>query len=1024
MVGNEWVIDKLLKECRRQPMFLHGPFSRLVRLMTLLPTRARLPGARWLAAGVALFTFCAGLFLSATVVLGLHRQATESAGVQFERQASQVEAEVLGRFERTLSGFRGLSGALRAFNGPLPRRAFQAWAASRDLASEFPGIRGMGFIQRVARDELADFVAAEQADGAPSFRIRSSGDAAELYLIKLIEPLAPNRAALGYDVGSEPLRRAAIEQAIDTGLPTATAPVALLQDGQHRPGMLYYLPVYRPDQPDDNVTERRAALLGVVYAPIVIEELVAGIGERFRGHLSFSLHGRSGDGGQTLLAQHLPAATSHASAGGQFVVRRVIDVGGQSFALTVGSTPAFETDQAVAMPLWIGGLGVGLSALLASALWLLMTGRARAQALAEGMTQDLLLAKGVAEQAAHESRVLIDTLDRFSMVCITDPDGSITHVNDAFCRAAGHAPGELMGRNPRLLASGEHDAMFWVAVWQTLLHGRPWSGQLCNRAKNGERYWVQCVIAPVRRRDGSVEKYISIAYDITATRRVQDELAALAERYNLAIDGGNDGLWDWVDVHAHDEWWSPQFFRLLGYEPGEIEANLVTFDAMLHPEDQRRTFQAIESALRDHVPFDIEYRLRTKSGAYRWFRSRAKVYFDERGEPTRMAGAIQDVHERKVAQAQTQEHSEQMQAIFSLTRDGFVSFDAGRRVSYVSPAMAQLTCLPATGLVGLDERMFAALLFAQAAGGQAVHDFVTLRAMQEGARREGVGRILVEMRPPARRVLEMRLSEGQGATVSQVLHIRDVTHESEVDQMKSAFLSVAAHELRTPMASIYGFTELLLTRELKPDKQRELLGRIYRQSEAMSSIIDELLDLARIEARQGKDFSFEACNLAAVMADTVRDFKPPHDRAPPVIHWPEHLPNVWVDRQKLQQAVLNVLSNAYKYSPGGGEVVLRVVSRIAQGRELVGLEVTDHGIGLSPEQVARVGERFYRADKSGSIPGTGLGVAIVKEIIELMGGTLGLASTPGEGTVVTLWLPRWSGPSLGHAAGEATAATA
>lgn len=963
----------------------------------------------WVASTVALCTFLTGVMLSALLVWSLHRQAVESATMRFERHASQVQAEIQSRFDRTLSGFRGLRGAMHAMDGPLPRQAFKAWASSRDLTAEFPGIRGLGFIQRVERPDVAAFLAAERADAAPDFELKTSGQAPDLYVIKLIEPLENNQAARGYDVGSEPLRRAAIERAIDTGVPTTTAPIVLVQDGQRRPGMLYYLPVYRPGQAVETAAQRREALLGVVYAPIIVDELVTGIGERFKGLLSFTVHGASGSGGAMLLAHHVPEALSEMGAPGAYRQQRVLNIGGQPYTLSMASTALFDQDQGASTPLWIGALGMGLSALLAAALWLLMTGRARAQALAESMTDDLRQAKGMAEQVAHESKVLIETLNRFSLVCITDAQGNITDVNDAFCQLSGYGSAELLGRNPRLLSSGVHDPLFWVAVWQSLLHGQPWVGPMCNRSKSGALYWVQSVIAPIRRRDGSVEKYICIAHDITATRRAQDELKAGAERYNLAIDGGSDGLWDWMDVHAHAMWWSPQFFRLLGYEPDETEANLVTFDAMLHPDDQQRAFDAIDAALHDQKLFDTEYRLKTKAGEYRWFRSRAKVYFDSMGNPTRMAGSIQDVHERKMAQAQIQEHSQQMQAIFSLTRDGFVSFDAQRRVSYVSPAMAHLTGLPCEEMLGYGEDDFARQLLAQAVEGQAVQDLASLRTLQGAQPGDGADRVLIEMKPPARRVLEWRLSEGQGASVSQVLHLRDVTHESEVDQMKSAFLSMAAHELRTPMASIYGFTELLLTRDLKPEKQRELLGRIYRQSEAMASIINELLDLARIEARQGKDFSFEACNLVAVVADTVRDFKPPQEREAPVIEWPEQLHQVWVDRQKFQQALLNVLSNAYKYSPEGGDVHVRLLTRVVQGKVMVGVEVVDQGIGLSAEQLARVGERFYRADKSGAIPGTGLGVTIVKEILELMGGSLGLSSVVGKGTSVTLWLPRWSG---------------
>jgi signal transduction histidine kinase len=114
---------------------------------------------------------------------------------------------------------------------------------------------------------------------------------------------------------------------------------------------------------------------------------------------------------------------------------------------------------------------------------------------------------------------------------------------------------------------------------------------------------------------------------------------------------------------------------------------------------------------------------------------------------------------------------------------------------------------------------------------------------------------------------------------------------------------------------------------------------------------------------------------------------------------------VQVDRHKMQQAVLNILSNAYKYSPDGGPVELRYLVGDSQlpGKRFA-VQIQDHGMGLSPENLARMGERFFRADKSGNIPGTGLGVSIVKELMGLMGGRMVVESAPGEGTTVTLWL--------------------
>jgi signal transduction histidine kinase len=243
--------------------------------------------------------------------------------------------------------------------------------------------------------------------------------------------------------------------------------------------------------------------------------------------------------------------------------------------------------------------------------------------------------------------------------------------------------------------------------------------------------------------------------------------------------------------------------------------------------------------------------------------------------------------------------------------------------------------------------------------------------------------------------------------VSHILYLSDITHETEVDRMKSEFLATAAHELRTPMASIYGFAEVLLTQELDAANSKEFLGIIFKQSEMMASILNELLDLARIEARRGADFVFEVMPVQALVEKVVREYKLPAGRAlPTLIAASAHL-SILGDSQKVQQATLNVLSNAYKYSPAGGAVQIELLESadVAGTARLVGIRITDHGIGMTPEQQARVFERFYRADTSGKILGTGLGMSIVHEVVTLHGGRVELASQPGVGTAVTLWLP-------------------
>ncbi len=257
-----------------------------------------------------------------------------------------------------------------------------------------------------------------------------------------------------------------------------------------------------------------------------------------------------------------------------------------------------------------------------------------------------------------------------------------------------------------------------------------------------------------------------------------------------------------------------------------------------------------------------------------------------------------------------------------------------------------------------------------------------------------------------RKVLAVRCSVLPGG--GQAVYLRDVTQAHDIDRMKSDFLSAAAHELRTPLASIYGFAELMLVRQLAPEKQTELLGTIHRQAKSLIDLINELLDLSRIEARQGKDLNMVPCVLAGLVESTIGGLHYKAERHRLFCELRHGEFTVIADPDKTRQALLNVLSNAVKYSPKGGAITICTVLRGVGGQPQVGLQVRDEGMGMDEAQCQRAFERFYRAHPLGDIPGTGLGLSLVQEIMELQGGEATLTSSPGAGTTVTLWLPALS----------------
>ena len=360
-----------------------------------------------------------------------------------------------------------------------------------------------------------------------------------------------------------------------------------------------------------------------------------------------------------------------------------------------------------------------------------------------------------------------------------------------------------------------------------------------------------------------------------------------------------------------------------------------------------------------------------------------------------------NMREIQAHEAQLADQNDQLGAIFRLSQDGLVTFDREGRVLFANSAFLRHTGLSEAQVFLSD---LADLSAALAELAPAHKPFAGLECVFQS---DGGGEaVVLEVTGERRKVLSLSGQCSQQGGVSRVLYVCDVTRQHTLDEMKSEFLSMAAHELRTPMVSIFGFTELMLKREMSAEQRQDLLGRVYRQSQSMVAILNELLDLARIEARRGKDFQMEELDLGEVVQAMLADHRPPEGRAAPVVVPLAQPMPVRADRIKLRQAVLNILSNAYKYSPEGGEVVVRFLAEPAQGEagaQRFGVAIEDQGIGLSPDQVARLGERFFRADKSGNIPGTGLGVSIVKELMDLMGGRMQVVSNLGQGTTVTLW---------------------
>jgi PAS domain S-box-containing protein len=234
-------------------------------------------------------------------------------------------------------------------------------------------------------------------------------------------------------------------------------------------------------------------------------------------------------------------------------------------------------------------------------------------------------------------------------------------------------------------------------------------------------------------------------------------------------------------------------------------------------------------------------------------------------------------------------------------------------------------------------------------------------------------------------------------------HVRDITERKAIDRLKDELVSTVSHELRTPLASIRGFVELMLMREYPQEERKEFLGIVDQEIKRLGKLIDDFLDLQRLEARGAEKYRMEPLDLREVLEHAATVIGATLTKHSLQAELGEAPLRVSADRDRLEQAVLNLLSNAVKYSPDGGTVRLRVER--AGGRLLV--HVRDEGIGMSQETLDQLFTKFFRADNTATrgIGGTGLGLALVREIAQAHGGTVEARSELGKGSEFTLVLP-------------------
>jgi len=598
-------------------------------------------------------------------------------------------------------------------------------------------------------------------------------------------------------------------------------------------------------------------------------------------------------------------------------------------------------------------------------------------------------------------------------VVITDLKGDIEYVNPKFSATTGYSFEEALGKNPRILKSGELPAEQYKILWDTITSGNEWRGEFHNKKKNGELYWELASISPIKNKEGIATHFLAVKEEITARKQAEETLRVTNAKHSAMIEN----IGDVIAIMGPDgiiKYQSPNIEKWLGWKPEEI-IGTSSFEKV-HPEDIKRIQKEFSKTLETDSPLVVEFRHKCKDGTYKWIELAAANHINDPAINGVLVN-FHDITERKQAEKKLRESEERFRRLFNDLGDAvFVTKIGGTdsaQILEVNPAAEKQTGYTRDHLLKMN--IVRDLNIADSSESpldewdEALVKGQKVISVEKKRKKDGTEYwTQVVLTPIDFKGEKACLSVNHDITKRKLVEIALKKSEIQLQELnttKDKLFSIIAHDLRSPFNSILGFSNLLSDNEVAGDIEKTVQYGSLINSTAKSTLglLNNLLDWAKSQSGQ-IDFKPKKINYLSIIQEIIETSElAAITKNISLNHFQSDEIELFANENIVKTVLRNLISNAIKFTNLNGKIDIYAVKE----DNFITITVSDNGVGMNDEtrnSLFNISSYITTKGTAGE-KGSGLGLVLCKEFVEKLGGKIWVESELGKGSNFKFTLP-------------------